>query len=53
MADVNSFKLVTYKQKRGASSVPGPRCKGSRIALIVEPSNAESPTMMYVKQYIV
>ena len=37
----------TYTKKRGASPVPGPRSKGSRIALLVEPSNAESPTLMY------
>ena len=35
-------------EKRGASSVPGPRFEGSRIALSVKPSNAESPTPMYV-----
>ena len=29
-------------------SVPGPRYKGLRIALSIEPSNAESPTMEYI-----
>ena len=44
------FQVRHTHKKRGASSVPGPRCKGSRIALIVEPSNAESPTPMYIKR---
>ena len=43
--------LVAFKhihKKRGASSVPGPRFEGLRITLSVEPSNAESPTLMYI-----
>ena len=42
---------ATYTQKRGASSVPSPRFESSRIALLVKPSNAESPTTMYVKRH--
>ena len=30
--------------------MPGPHPEGSRIALIVQPSNAESPTPMYIKR---
>ena len=42
---VISFKVSKHtKEKRGASLLPGPRYKGLRIALSVEPSNAESPT---------
>ena len=46
------FRFQHTHEKRGASSVPGPRSKGSRIALLVEPSNAESPTPMYVNIHI-
>ena len=42
------YYFVAYTQKRGASSVLGPTCWGSRIALVVVPSNAESPTPMYI-----
>jgi len=38
------LRFVHTKEKRGASLLPGPRYKGLRIALSVEPSNAESPT---------
>lgn len=47
-ADVMVSSLLHTYKKRGASSVPGPRSKGSRTALLVEPSNAESPTPMYI-----
>ena len=49
-ADVIQFQVrfSIHTKKRGASSLPGPRSEGSRIALIIKPSNAESPTPMYV-----
>ena len=48
MADITSLRLTdTQIKKRGASPLPGPRFEGSRIALVVKPSNAESPTPMY------
>ena len=40
-----------YTQKRGASLSLVPRYKGLRIARIVETSNAESPTPMYIYRY--
>jgi len=33
--------------------VPGPRFEGLRITLSVQPSNAESPTPMYVLQHTI
>lgn len=38
---------TTYK-KRGAGLPPVPRCKGLRIAQLVETSNVESPTLMFM-----
>ena len=53
-ADVYSFKFVEHThEKRGASSVPGPRFEGLRITLSVQPSNAESPTLMYVMTHYI
>ena len=49
MSLVNNDLLHKYK-KRGASSVLGPRFEGLRITLSVKPSNAENPTLMYVKR---
>lgn len=43
-----NFQLVCiYIKRRGADLLPVPRCVGLRIALLVETSNAESPTPMY------
>ena len=42
------LRLVHIQKKRGASPSLASRCKGLRIALSVETSNAESPTMMYI-----
>ena len=47
-----NFRFVRYIYKKcGASSVPGPRCKGLRITLIVQPSNAKSPTLICIQLY--
>lgn len=40
--------LLIYKKERGASLMLVPRCVGLRIALSVETSNAESPTLMQI-----
>jgi len=48
LANFYNRLVVIHNEKRGASSVPGPRFEGSRIALIVKPSNAESPTPMHI-----
>lgn len=38
------FSLIYKNEKRGASLMLVPRCKGLRISQIVETSNTESPT---------
>ena len=50
MAALLAFENVTVHthKKRGASLMLVPRCKGLRIARIVETSNAESPTPMNI-----
>lgn len=42
------FSAYTQKKERGASLMLVPRCVGLRIALSVETSNAESPTLMQI-----
>ncbi len=39
---------VIYKKDVELPLLPVPRCKGLRIAQLVETSNVESPTLMYV-----
>ena len=42
--------LCTYiKKNRGASLLLASRSKGPGIARLIETSNAESPTMMYIR----
>ena len=43
-----SIVCFIFRFKRGASLMLVPRCKGLRIARIVETSNAESPTPMNI-----
>ena len=46
---MSPFKLILYIHKKtwSQSLLPGPHSEGSRIALFIQPSNAESPTPMY------
>ena len=46
--NTRKYTFVHTHKKRGASLMLVPRCKGLRIARIVETSNAESPTPMNI-----